>query len=205
LGGIICLEKADENTVRLLAPAERIGRCMTQFVCSPENGTQADNLALLADAMLSRYPVRLMKNRGDMASTELMLDVLFGNSIFADEDDVAPGTDKPDLTSSPDIPDGMYFIRKPGVYLEKICGCDVLVASKEVRGQCPYVSVINGTSAILWDYLSEERNVTVCVMRLVCEYPFTDQKEIDASVRRFIGMMEKAGYLISYNRGAYDE
>lgn len=198
LGGIICLEKADENTIRPLSPVGRIGRCITQFVCSPEDGVQADNLARLADAMLSNYPVWLMRNRGDMQSTELMLKTLFegvgGSGTDCAEPEKTAGAK--DAGRKEKTPDCRAMRAIDCVHLESVCGMSVLLADKSAAGMCPYVSIVNDTGAQLWKFLSEPHTAEQCAEMLKDLYPSEDEAALREGAEDFVSLMSEKGYLV---------
>lgn len=71
LGGIIFLEQAEENELISAPLDDRAQRLLAAFMCRPDAVEEIRTLAALADAMLSRHPVWLLRNRGDPASALL--------------------------------------------------------------------------------------------------------------------------------------
>lgn len=211
LGGIVCLERlcpGEENSIRLLEPKERLDRCLRQFVCLPETVEQTERLARLADAALSRYPVWLLRNRGDAESTALMIKTIEQNAAecplrpaeAAGDDSEAPAVSEPiersNAQETPEIaPGAVRYRRRGGIVLEKICGEYLLMADAEARKKVPFMSSVNEPSAIIWEYISAPKSAAGCAARLAGEYPDVDPERLMADASVFLSEMEKKGYV----------
>ncbi len=76
LGGIVYLEKGEENTIYVMTLQERIRKCLPQFMCLPDTEEQIRSLAGLAGTTLGGHPAWLLRNRGDEESTALMVETI---------------------------------------------------------------------------------------------------------------------------------
>ena len=65
LGGIIFLEQAEETTIERLEPELSVQPLLRQFMCVPDTEKEILAYSALADRMVSRYPVWLLRNRAD--------------------------------------------------------------------------------------------------------------------------------------------
>lgn len=70
LGGIICLEQAEENRIRRLHTREAVGPLYAQFLYDCAGPEEVRAVCRLEEAML-RQPVWLLENRGDADSVKL--------------------------------------------------------------------------------------------------------------------------------------
>lgn len=70
LGGIICLEQAEENRIRRLSTREAVGPLYAQFLFDCAGPEEVHAVCRLEEAMLRR-PVWLLENRGDADSARL--------------------------------------------------------------------------------------------------------------------------------------
>ena len=71
LGGLIFLERAEENAISPLAPAQSLQRLFESFLCRADTEEEIGKLAALFDRILSDHPVWLLRNRGDLGSALL--------------------------------------------------------------------------------------------------------------------------------------
>lgn len=76
LCGIVVLEQAQTDEIRLLSPKEAIARIFCQFMIPAEEPKEAKIVAAMTDRMLRETPVWLFRNRGTMEGTALCHDAL---------------------------------------------------------------------------------------------------------------------------------
>ena len=82
-----------------------------------------------------------------------------------------------------------------GVVLTSICGENILVAAKELRKYCPYVSNLNETSAFLWQKLIDGATEDE-LMDAVCEeYEIDDPDGARQAVKAFLAQMLELNYI----------
>lgn len=70
LGGVLCLEQAEENRIRRLRAREAVGPLYAQFLYDHAGSEEVRAVCRLVEAMLRR-PVWLLENRGDADSVRL--------------------------------------------------------------------------------------------------------------------------------------
>ena len=87
------------------------------------------------------------------------------------------------------------FTRTNGIFLQRVCDSILLIADREGRKTCPYVTEISESSAVLWEYLSEPATEEACVQRLYDEYHVDDVAELKESVHAFLAEMVANHYL----------
>ena len=76
LGGIVFLEHAKHNEIALSEASELLTQIIRQFVVLPDTEEQIKTLFRMVDSIFSRYPVWKMPNLGDMASTEMLRNMI---------------------------------------------------------------------------------------------------------------------------------
>ena len=84
---------------------------------------------------------------------------------------------------------------RDGLVLTQVCGETLLVAARSLSGQCPYVTMLNDSSAFLWQCLkngatAEELEKSVCR-----EYEIDDPAEIRGFIESFLHQMNEHHYL----------
>jgi len=87
------------------------------------------------------------------------------------------------------------FSRRPGVELLEICGEYLLVATKDARGACPYVTQINASAAAFWKLLDGTMSageLAACAAQASGQ----EEKTMLLPVLLFVGKMSKSGYLL---------
>jgi hypothetical protein len=87
------------------------------------------------------------------------------------------------------------YRRRPNVELLEISGEYLLVATKEARDLCPYVTQINESAAACWKLLDGSMLVNELIDKLA-KYSGNENKEVMLSVIVFIQKMTKRGYLV---------
>ena len=76
LGGIILLEKAEQNQMRRMTPREAAGSLFTQLLITCRDADSVRRACALEQALLERTPLWRLQNRGDSAAAELCRDTL---------------------------------------------------------------------------------------------------------------------------------
>lgn len=76
LAGIILLEQAHTDEIRLLSPKEAIARVFCQFMIPAEREEEAVAVAAMTDRILRETPVWLFRNRGLLEGTRICRDAL---------------------------------------------------------------------------------------------------------------------------------
>ncbi len=87
------------------------------------------------------------------------------------------------------------FSRLPGVELLEICGEYLLVATKDARDKCPYVTQINKSAANYWKLFDKPYSV-MAFADYAAEKSGGEAKEVLLPVLSFISKMSRSGYLI---------
>lgn len=86
------------------------------------------------------------------------------------------------------------YKRRPGVVLLRICGEYLLVATKDARDLCPYVTQINNSAATYWDLFDDIYSINDYIGH-VAQSLNKEKKEVMLQVLVFVEKMEKSGYL----------
>lgn len=76
LGGIICLTRGEENSIRRMRAGEALIPVFSQIIYYAENEKTADQALKIAEQILTTVPVWGLKNVGDRASAALTHDTL---------------------------------------------------------------------------------------------------------------------------------
>lgn len=76
LAGIVLLEQAQTDEIRLLQPTEAIARIFCQFMIPAEQTEEAVAVAAMTDRLLRETPVWLFRNRGLRDGTKICRDAL---------------------------------------------------------------------------------------------------------------------------------
>lgn len=92
----------------------------------------------------------------------------------------------------------IMYKANPGVVLGEICGEYLLVASREAREKCPYVTQINETSAFLWKQLEDEATFEDLLMTVKSNFEIDDEPSVSEWIHEFIDEMISLGYLEEY-------
>lgn len=87
------------------------------------------------------------------------------------------------------------YKRRPGVELLEICGEYLLVATKEARGHCNYVTQVNRSAADFWRQLDGLYSVGELVGRMA-EAGTAEKKDLLLPALIFIKKFSGNGYLI---------
>ena len=76
LSGIIVLEQAGEDSIRLLSPREAAATIFCQFLIPAAETKEAVAVAAMTDRLLRETPVWLFRNRGLRDGTKICRDAL---------------------------------------------------------------------------------------------------------------------------------
>ena len=87
------------------------------------------------------------------------------------------------------------FIHRPGVVLEEVCGASLLIATREARESCPYVTQINAAAAAYWR-LSEQAHSVSELAEAAAKQQGREIKETLLPSLFFVKRMAESGYLI---------
>lgn len=88
-----------------------------------------------------------------------------------------------------------YYKTRPGVFLTKICGEYLLVATKAAREYCPYVRQINKSAAYLWEKV--QQSVTDEELENAFMETYHIQKErARKNISSFLKALEENGYIL---------
>lgn len=85
---------------------------------------------------------------------------------------------------------------RPGVILTEVCGEYLLVATKEAKAFCPFVTQINGQAAAFWHIL-EKANTAPEILDQAAAVLEKDKKSVLVSWLAFLSKMSKAGYVLA--------
>lgn len=92
------------------------------------------------------------------------------------------------------------FSRRPGVELLEISGEYLLVATKDARESCPYVTQINEAAAEYWRMLDQPCSIEELTLHAIQDKG-KEKKDVFPAVLAFIGKLSKNGYLVEEEAG----
>ena len=84
---------------------------------------------------------------------------------------------------------------KTGIILSEICGEYVLIAAKSLLKECPFVTVINESAAVMWKAMINGAGKTDLKKALKEEYEIEDEELLEQAIQEFVGQMIKLHYL----------
>lgn len=90
----------------------------------------------------------------------------------------------------------MKYKARKGVILTSICDQYLLIAAKEARVDCPYVSEINETFADCWKLLEKGTDQEQIVQELMKEYETDNAAQLKKDVDQMIQLLLEQGYII---------
>ena len=85
---------------------------------------------------------------------------------------------------------------RPGVVLTEVCGEYLLVAAKKLLDECPYVTQINESSALLWRRLTSGASIGELEAAVAEEYEIDDPAQTRAAIGEFLRQMQERNYLL---------
>ena len=86
----------------------------------------------------------------------------------------------------------MYKIRQ-GAVLTEINGGYYLIAAKEARRKCPYITAINETGAYIWKELEKGKTEKEIEQKIRQEYRTAE--EVSGVIREYIKTLKRNGYI----------
>lgn len=90
---------------------------------------------------------------------------------------------------------------RDGVVLTRVCGETLLVAARALKGQCPYVTILNDSSAFLWQRLKSGADAAELEEAVRGEFEVDDPSAIRGFVDSFLQQMKEHHYLTSLDQG----
>ena len=84
---------------------------------------------------------------------------------------------------------------RPGVFLTKICGEYLLVATRDARSYCPYVRQINRSAAYLWENVQQSATLEDLVKTFMETYHIKNERA-RKNISSFLKALEDNGYII---------
>jgi hypothetical protein len=86
-----------------------------------------------------------------------------------------------------------------------VCGETLLVSAKSLQNLCPYVTVLNDSSAFLWERLKNGADVHELETAVCEEYDVEDPTAVHEFIEDFLETMNEYHYLISVDQGECHE
>lgn len=84
-----------------------------------------------------------------------------------------------------------------GVVLTEVCGEHLLVAAAPLREECPYVTVVNESSAFLWRQMEDWTSPEELAKAVQAEYEVEDPVALLPMIRSFLDQMLGMKYLLT--------
>lgn len=92
-----------------------------------------------------------------------------------------------------------------GVVLTSVCGESLLVSARALRELCPFVTVINDSSAFLWNQLRNGAGIEDLERAVLAEYEIDDPAGVKAMIADFVRQMLALNYLVADEQGDNDD
>ena len=84
---------------------------------------------------------------------------------------------------------------RDGVVLTTVCGEILLVAASALRELCPFVTVVNDSSAFLWQRLKMGATLEELEQAVKDEYEIDDPAMVKGVIKDFVNQMLELHYL----------
>lgn len=94
---------------------------------------------------------------------------------------------------------------REGVVLTTVCSESLLVSACALRDLCPFVTVLNDSSAFLWSQLREGANISELESAVQAGYEIEDPLTVRTVIEDFIRQMLELNYVIEEEQGEDDE
>lgn len=94
---------------------------------------------------------------------------------------------------------------RDGVVLTTVCGEILLVAASTLRELCPFVTVINDSSAFLWQRLKLGATLEELEQAVKEEYEIDDSAMVEGVIKDFVNQMLELHYLVEDEQGERHE
>ena len=94
---------------------------------------------------------------------------------------------------------------RAGVVLTCVCGEWLLVSAAALRGLCPFVTVVNESSAFLWKRLQSGADAEELERAVREEYEIEEPETVRSVIEAFLQQMLELNYLIAEDGKAAGE
>ena len=84
---------------------------------------------------------------------------------------------------------------RTGVILGDICTEHILIAAKEARDYCPYITELNDIGAFIYKHLEDGYTDEQIIEEIQKEYEFESDQNISNSIIGFIEELKTMGYI----------
>ena len=99
----------------------------------------------------------------------------------------------------------MVFKARSGVLLTEVCGEYILVAARSARHFCPFVTVLNESSAFIWKYLVDGASLADLESAVSEEYEIDEPVKVRSLLMDLLEKLETNGYLLRMEQGGEHE
>lgn len=83
-----------------------------------------------------------------------------------------------------------------GVCLVEVCGEAVLVSTREARGKCPSVQLVNSAAAYYWSLIEQGFTYGQIIQHAAGEFTL-EEMQVAAAFDQFVEALTQNGYLIA--------
>ena len=90
---------------------------------------------------------------------------------------------------------------RDGLVLTQVCGEQLLVSAGALRELCPFVTVLNETSAFLWGQLKDGATADQLLQAVMKEYEVDDPAAISGVIGDFLHQMQELNYVLTEEQG----
>ena len=203
LGGIIYLEQANRNQIKLITPDEAVIPIYNQFFFASDSKGAVRNACALVNALVTHVPLWKLEN---LADTEAVL--IASRAIEEYEDDIQECSqrccDKIQQVKKPDFigNNGLYKGKEsppykvhPGIVSAEICGRSFLMAVRTARQDCPRILEMNEYAAFCWPYLEKESDIEQLIRAIMVHYN-VNREEAVSGLNVFMKQLEEHHYIV---------
>ena len=196
LEGIICLEQAQENRVRRLAPSEALLPVMYQLFRSPKTLEDIRHFVTFTRSLLERVPVWELCCRPDAEAVRMLAEALSeqapGELWLNAERDI--GTQEiPEAFGEQNRTEKRYEVRKD-VMLSELFGRYFLFSAESAWKICPQLRELNREGAFCWSLLKKGMNVPQMTETVVSAYGI-EEEEAGEGVESFLQQLTEQGFI----------
>lgn len=90
----------------------------------------------------------------------------------------------------------MKYITRSGIVLVKIKDEYLLVSSKALQDDVPYITIINETAAFCWKQLENGISENELILSVMTEYDFEDSESITKDISQLVEQLFSKGFLV---------
>ena len=90
---------------------------------------------------------------------------------------------------------------REGLVMTQVCGETLLVAARSLLDQCPFVTILNDSSAFLWQHLKEGATAAELEQAVCSEFEIEDPAEIRGFIDSFLQQMNEQHFLTTCEQG----